>query len=542
MASHAPGSSARQEPTALSQQLSPELHSMQIARGRLRDEWKQHFASASLPFIVHVLVVSSVTQHPTNFDLTSVSRIPVGKHRLIGQPSDWYFVVVFYSHHGFISRSFHFISHAMVQHLNSHSSASEQSWCIPLALCQPESIIRAPPVFDLYQSAHTTQSLMRVANLEIIRASLETRYKLFTWMECSSNFKADHPLADFELQYAAIGDATHLHKLDSIVYHLLVQALVHVPSAKPRWLKGEQRLMEMKLMLRPELHTEICRITGCSPVSLESAKAAIGRLHALNIHTLSQQASAAHTPLSPSMQLAIAFHHRMLRCDQLAIEDKIAREKVMLQKSQDRKRRRFFRLDKGEPIPMIDIEQCAPSCMQELGNAACGTVEQQASLPIHKRRVYAQYLLELGYEQPQVAQMLRPKVMIEYEMRKPKEAWFDIQNTVRQADLKRKSNIDERDIKFQRCSDIMNESLCPHLSPAPFNEGQLLSIEAKSRARSSRFFRAKYECHSQLMRQWQHREGARLNVGKEVPLLSKHTSSPADFTRVVVGGAAAYPK
>jgi len=482
-----------------------------------------------LPLTVHALVVSTTD---TLAEVAALGEVEVAPQRLQGAPSDWYFVEV-YSERDAASARFHLISHRLLQYMNRNASAE---WVIPLRVCEPYSVIRGPPAFDLYQRDLATCAELGAHG--VIRDVLHERMYLFKWMSCSAQFKARHPLSDFHLRYAAV--PSRENPFDTIAFHLLAHAVARVPQAKRRWMEGEVRLLRFKLMQRPDLHSTICEAAGVpGPPSFEAAEAAIPQLVASAQARISARTDPWFDAQSRLAKLATAFHRALLIWEREELEDERAQRRSDAERARVHVRHLPFKVSDPEPMHMVDVEECAPPCMKAMSREVLGSVEQRAAASESKRRHFAHFLMELGHEEGEAVRIMRPRPMVEYEVAGPQVSWPRIQRVVQQAHAERQYNLIERDEHFQSCDKIMLAGLCPCLPPVGPRR-HLLTPQQRAAEDRQRYAEAHAACHQQLVHTWHSRKGRKLSDGRAVrDEVREWTRSPYVHALVALKGAAA---
>lgn len=484
---------------------------------------------------MHVLVGSCLGD-TTPINGLGSTYIKIEKDRLVQDFSGWYFIEVFYPETATF-KSFYFISNALVHYLNRHHAANP-FWMIPLALCQPYALIQQSVPLDLYQEDILSQkSTIATTQHTVIRAAIEARSEVFTWFQYGPEFKQQNPLCDRLLKYTGVSDVNDL-RIDSIVYQLLLYALLDVPSAKTKWIQCETELFKRKLHQRPDMYKEICRMVNCSPASFENALASIPQVHEDNYQRVLQaDGSSPFAELSQLTSLARELHHRLVQYTNWQCEDKQVSTAILSKKKADRERQKYFKVNDNDPMPIPEIEECAPLCMKPVLKQAMGTVQEQASLPGYRRRHLIHFLMELDHKSESVSAMLRPKTMIEYETEKPKQSWSNIQQMIHRAQSDRQLYWQDHNSHHQGCDELMDAGMCPYLARAPVEGEHSKSYTDKKRTYFQRVKSAKLLCQDRLNLVWANRELRGFNKNKKPPIRSN--ISPYTFAIEACGGAGA---
>lgn len=131
---------------------------------------------------------------------------------------------------------------------------------------------------------------------------------------------------------------------------------------------------------------------------------------------------------------------------------------------------------------------------------------------------------------------LRPKIMAEYEMEKPKQKWADIQAMIPRVENDRALKLSEGDKHQQSCRDMADAKLCPYMTVEP-KAHHNQSFKEKLDTYSQQVGWAKADCRNQISTKWQTRELKGLNINKKRSANCR--MSPYNFTVVASGGQGA---
>ena len=412
------------------------------------------------------------------------------------------------------------------------TSNSSSAWKIPLLLCRHLEIVCIPPAFDLYQKDLPTDVAEKLEG--VIIDSLCMRLYLFKWMSCGPDFKDRHPLNELHVRYAGIENLANIY--DTIAFHHLAHAVTHVPGAKRSWIKGEARLLQYKLMQRPDMYVDICRIAQIHPPSFKNALGALDQVVESSYLRISQSTDPRYNSESRAVKVAMAVHRELQIYARHEHGDHRAHQRTRNDIATADRRHIPLTLTDPNPMHALDIEDCAPLCMKQNLRDMRGSVPQQATMS-HQRRYYvAHYLLELGHDKGELVQLMRPRNALEYEMERPKVPLADIPQLVAQADRERTYNLTEHDSHVRSCETLMLAGHCPH-QPAVSSNRHSMSPEQKGAENRHRYRAAKEACHSRLVNIWARRKSQQLSAGREVKM--QWTKSPYCFTQVALKGAGA---
>lgn len=320
--------------------------------------------------------------------------------------------------------------------------------------------------------------------------------------------------------------------IDNIVYHLLAFALKWVADARERWIGCESELLLFKLLLRPQLHEPILRIVGKPVTGLDDAADSIEQVHVKHITRIAEMKDELFHREGRLTQLAIAILRELVRWEKLEKQDAEVTASSLDPSNGD-----------SSIHKLNAIRQCAPACMKKAMTSAMGSTQQQAQLPQHHRRHLTMFLLKCGQKEETIAQAMRPRVMIQYEMEEPKETWVSTQTGIKQTVSAYQRSLgssasEEPDARFaaQACHTLMDADVCP-FSAASSPNSHLLTHKERKELSKQRFIRAKKQCHAQLQE-----EGASQiqspSIGRKnkrqssAPVLpSKWASDPSMFTQ-----------
>lgn len=406
----------------------------------------------------------------------------IGKPHFHGRSREWYFVAAVSSTHTptgdprLFVEPFGLISHDALAYLNRHR---QQVWSVPLILCQKYDDVIAPSGFTVYREVAPLHS---ADTLDRLKAAFDTRMRVVKWLKASGGFQIRRPLSSSDLLFAGVN--VDAKRVDTLVYHLLAFALKWVPGAKRLWRECESELLLFKLLLRPQLHAPICDIIGRLPVtaSFEVAANAVEAVHDHYVGCLFDRDETLISRELPLMRLAVTYLHELERWD--------AHRKY--EASSNSTRTAQHGLD--------TLLLCSPQCMKRALAGVAGSAAQQGAVPAHVRRESALYLMKAGFGVKAVTQIMRPKVVIEYDMDSPTETWAGIESGIRQTAsilaASKEAHAGPQHVRFaaQSCSAVMEAGLCPFAEPEARNS--VLSKNQEDEKR--RYVQAKQRCHAQL--------------------------------------------
>lgn len=469
---------------------------------------------ARLPFKCHLLVVSM----PGHRQADVPPSVEILHNRLTGQRGDYYYVAVYYES-SYSHREFEFIAHEALECANL--GVAGPKWRIPLRFCQDEAALTAPTAFCLYQ--HDQFSLPAHFTGRKMELAFDMRIKLFKWLAMDAQFQDAHPLSDLEARYAGISPNEKV--FDSACYYLLVHAMKS-DSCIP-WLDGEELLLRYKLMLRPSLAAKVCEILGEPYSSLVDTLPKLRRLHQINTHRVRDHGIFVEPRFDVFASAAIA---ELLRIKELRLEDTATaamRAELLLPPAAPPKLK--------SQLGLGDIRECAPKCMKRILDLALGTAAQQASLKPVQRDRLNQFLFENGLDAQEVSVVVRPRIMIAYEMEHPEQSWAEISEGVNESQTTREANHVATGLAFQTCFDMMRAELCPYTRPRLSSWFTLTQQQRKATAKSN-FVATKKKCHEDLVEIFQKRKKELKVASGAENVKSAWTMSPVCFTQVAAKG------
>ena len=460
--------------------------------------------------LIHVhpiILVPPIVSTSASWKTTHVADIR--KSRLLGKSQEWHFVAAVENardssgQHGFLIQPFGLISHDAVAYLNRHRS---RVWSVPLILCQKYDDVIGPTRFTMYQQVAPLPS---DDALDRLATAFDTRMRVVKWLKASGGFQLRHPLSSSDLLYAGVN--TDAKQVDTMVYHLLACALKWVPGAKPLWRESESELLLLKLLLRPQLHAHIFDIVG-RPPGVGSFEAAANRIEAVHDHYASRLSPSDDSGISrelPLMRLAIAYLQEIERWDAHR------KHEANIGGGSSSSSNTTATTTAATQHELATLLQCSPMCMRNALTAVTGarSTAVQAATPAHVRRQSELYLMTAGFSAQTVTQLMRPKIMIEYELESPKETWAGIENGVKHTAsvlaYSKKADPQEQHARFaaQSCSAVMKAGLCPFLQPQRPHPAPLQ--QQRPGEQDPQFIRAKRWCHAELQAAAEDIEAAR---------------------------------
>jgi hypothetical protein len=485
-----------------------------------RDRLNRVLNLKTLTPIAAELILTRSTLHSS----ADVQSIKVKQEYIKKKKSQWYYIAIFHTKSN-TSRTCGLIADETLQLINK-SRRTTDDWLIPLYLCTPyPAELLLPPAFNAYSSL--TKSIPDVQDDKII-ASIEKAFEyrsfLFNWFRCSEDLKDRRPLTNRQLLYAT-NVLSHKH-IDNVIYHLLAHGIRRHPAAKAPWIRGEVNLLRFKLLVRPDLKKQIFG-ENCT-YTLEQS---INQLTAYHIHNLARIEALGMDPVPWLIERTDACLKKLINYEKVELLDKQAENYRSLQKNSG-KDVIDFSIHSTEAIPIEDLMDCAPKCMQNcMSKAIRGTTKEQAALHTTQRRYMTHFLFENHYEADHIRDMQRPRMTIEYEMEEPTSSLQDIDEIINETEQK----VDKAKSKgaefFHTCSDIMKVGMCPFMDAAPQRKMTKEEYRANSK---QRFITAKKQCHEKLESTWERRRMLDTSAGEKVKYF--WTESPYIYTQVALRG------
>jgi hypothetical protein len=449
-----------------------------------------------------------------------VSVLTCSPSRFTGRSGSWYYVDA-YDTATYTDQEWKFVSHDALAYIN----AGEKEWRIPRDMCVPDP--QSALKFSYYQFDPDFEDLIPTVTITEIQTAFDARCALIVWFNAERAFQESRDMSVELRAYAAVSDEYNL--LDEIAYFLCARILPDVPDATDLWLKGETKLLIHKMLLRPQLHSEVCKVAEAVP-SLTMACLSARKFHRIRLEQIARRPAK---PISQDLRdTTLKFLNELISRVKRQDEDIDAISAVSHIVSPPP---RMSPVTVDESMQLADIRGCAPECMQRLMAKALGTTRQRAEFAGPGRRTLNHFLLEAGFDSTEVEALSRPRIMVEYELERPLMPWSEVQDSIRQAEAERIASInDTANPKHNRsCYDIMRDGLCPHQPPVAANQPRLSLDDFKLRNRT-RSIRAHTLCHTQLQRTWQSRKDSNQSCGEKVK--TAWTNSPWNYTVVAFKG------
>lgn len=509
---------------------------MAAARGLTRLEAKAELHKnldlylSSLPFKTHLLVISTHHKRQQRPEVISVN-----KERLVAQCGEYYFIAVYYDL-TYDYEQLHLIAHDALQLENMGSGTM---WRIPLYLCQEEDRIVEPCPFSHYLDTELTMPKHFVFNEADMQRAFNIRLMLYRWFSLGHAYQDTHPFSSVDViapsgnaswgsSYA--GNSPNIKVYDLLCY--FYTARFCPATAVVPFIDGEERLLYHKLLLRPQLADRICTEMATEEIYLYDAISALRDFHKKNILRI-RAMDASNFGNDSIKAMALKFISELERDAKQRVKDEEA----------DEERIRLFKPVRAPITPksnlcLADIRKCAPNCMKRLMDSAFGTDEQRAKMSAVQRNVLNRFLLEQKVDREDILAVVRPKVMIAYEMEPDAPPWKQIKLGLKNSEAEAELFKEDKGQFFMLCTDLMKLGLCAHMKPTPSNFHEMTLLQKKASGRA-RFIEAKKACHADVRNKWAQSSGKYLLRKGE---LEDWLDGPCISTHVAMKGPKANTK
>jgi hypothetical protein len=276
---------------------------------------------------------------------------------------------------------------------------------------------------------------------------------------------------------------------------------------------GEWRLLLLKLFLRPQLHHRILHIVGKASGTWEQGVSSIAEVHAHHAAgaMVVEQVDSDSNSGKQLKLLAVMFLCELVRWDKLHEDDLSAHRQsnrhALPQSSPSSASVSSSAASSVKVTPdLTSIRRCAPQCMTNALASATGLTHDQASMPSRHRDHLSMFLLKCGVGIDGTTRTMRPHVLVEYELEKPKQTWQIIQHEIKVAAdtlqrSKGKYGMLQRDAHHATltCATIMDSGMCPFRA-APSANYHMLTPDQRKEQNKQDYVMAKRQCHAQFSR------------------------------------------